>query len=138
MFVGSKPSMSLNTLTIPLPSLIHRIGGEHAKRAKVIAVEKGCELKRIRRSRNWQISGEALNLKRVLDHLSVEESEAFGFMISKLEVGLSAHQDKLEPLEEKLVRLVLQNSNITLAELMAETNCTIAQARSARFEAELL
>ncbi len=132
------PSMHSHKLTIPLPSLIHRIGGEHAKRAKMIAMDKGCELKRVRRSRNWQVSGEALDLKTFLDHLKAEESEALCFVINKMEVGLVAHQDKLEPLEAKLIRLVVENPNITLAELMAETNCTIAQARTARFDADML
>ncbi|ASI94588.1 ribosome recycling factor family protein [Vibrio rotiferianus] len=130
--------MKDTTITIPLPSLIHRIGGDNAKRAKAIAVEKKCELKRIRRSRNWQITGEALDLKAFLDHIRVEEAEPMRFMISKIEVGLTKHSDKLEPLEAKLVRLVSENPNITLAELMSETNCTIAQARTARFEAEML
>lgn len=130
--------MKDTTITIPLPSLIHRIGGDNAKRAKAIAVEKKCELKRIRRSRNWQITGEALDLKAFLDHIRVEEAEPMRFMISKIEVGLTKHSDKLEPLEAKLVRLVSENQNITLAELMSETNCTIAQARTARFEAEML
>ncbi|WP_411065137.1 ribosome recycling factor family protein [Vibrio rotiferianus] len=130
--------MKDTTITIPLPSLIHRIGGDNAKRAKAIAVEKKCELKRIRRSRNWQITGEALDLKAFLDHIRFEEAEPMRFMISKIEVGLTKHSDKLEPLEAKLVRLVSENPNITLAELMSETNCTIAQARTARFEAEML
>ncbi len=33
-------------ITISLPSLIHRIGGDHAKRAKTLAAEKQCDLKR--------------------------------------------------------------------------------------------
>ncbi|MGR5275744.1 RRF family protein [Vibrio rotiferianus] len=130
--------MTDKIISIPLPSLIHRIGGDHAKRAKVIAAEKKCELKRIRRSRNWQITGEALDLKAFLDYIRAEEAEPMRFMISKIEVGLTKHSDKLEPLEAKLVRLVSENPNITLAELMSETNCTIAQARTARFEAEML
>ncbi len=130
--------MNSTQLTISLPSLIHRIGGEQAKRAKAMAAEKGCELKRIRRSRNWQVCGEAMDLKRFLDCIQAEQSEGLQFIINKLGVGLAAHQDKLEPLEMKLVRLVLQNPNVTLAELMAETNCTIAQARTARFDAEIL
>lgn len=130
--------MQDTTITIPLPSLIHRIGGDHAKRAKAIAVEKKCEMKRIRRSRNWQIAGEALDLKAFLDHIKAEDSEPMRFVINKVEVGLAKHSDKLEPLEAKLIRLVLENPNITLAELMSETNCTIAQARTARFDAEVI
>ncbi|MFZ3503463.1 ribosome recycling factor family protein [Vibrio harveyi] len=130
--------MTDKTISIPLPSLIHRIGGDHAKRAKAIAAEKNCEMKRIRRSRNWQIAGDALDLKMFLDHIKAEESEPMRFVINKMEVGLAKHSDKLEPLEAKLIRLVLENPNITLAGLMSETNCTIAQARTARFEAEML
>ncbi len=114
--------MKETKITISLPSLIHRIGGDHAKRAKTLAAEKQCDLKRIRRSRNWQIS----------------EAEVMRFAINKIEQALLAHQDKLEPLDVKLIRLVRQNPNITLAELMAETNCTLVQARTARFDAELL
>ncbi|WP_050910864.1 ribosome recycling factor family protein [Vibrio campbellii] len=130
--------MQDTTITIPLPSFIHRIGGDHAKRAKAIAAENKCELKRIRRSRNWQITGEALDLKAFLDRIKVEEAEPMRFMVNKMEAGLAKHSDKLEPLEAKLIRLVMENPNITLAELMSETNCTIAQARTARFEAETL
>ncbi|CAE6946355.1 MAG: ribosome recycling factor family protein [Pseudomonadota bacterium] len=130
--------MQDTTITIPLPSLIHRIGGDHAKRAKAIAAENKCELKRIRRSRNWQIAGEALNLKAFLDVIRSQDDENLHFVIKKLEIGLTKHSDKLEPLEAKLIRLVMENPNITLAELMSETNCTLIQARTARFEAEML
>lgn len=130
--------MQDTTITISLPSLIHRIGGDHAKRAKAIAAENKCELKRIRRSRNWQITGEALDLKAFLDRIKAEEAEPMRFMVNKMEAGLAKHSDKLEPLEAELIRLVMENPNITLAELMSETNCTIAQARTARFEAETL
>ncbi|MDV6252302.1 ribosome recycling factor family protein [Vibrio sp. EA2] len=130
--------MDSNQLTISLPSLIHRIGGDQAKRAKMIAMEKKCELKRVRRSRNWVVTGEALDLNCFLEQIKSEEPEALRFVIKKMEVGLAAHQDKLEPLEAKLIRLVVDNPNVTLAELMAETNCTIAQARTARFDAEII
>lgn len=130
--------MKDDDIIVSLPSLIHRIGGENAKRIKVIAADCGCDVKRVRRSRHWQVSGEALNLKVLLDQLKAGQCEELRFVMNKLEKGLSVHQDKLEPLEEKLIRLVVQNPNITLAELMTETHCTIAQARAARFEAEML
>ncbi|PFG57779.1 ribosome recycling factor [Vibrio sp. ES.051] len=130
--------MNDHNITVSLPSLIHRIGGENAKRIKVMVEDCGCEVKRVRRSRHWQVSGEALNLKALLEQLKAGQCEELRFVMNKLENGLSAHQDKLESLEDKLIRLVGQNPNITLAELMAETNCPIAQARTARFEAEIL
>jgi len=129
--------MQDTTITISLPSLIHRIGGDHAKRDKAIAAENKCELKRIRRSRNWQIAGEALNLKAFLDVIRSQDDENLHFVIKKLEIGLTKHSDKLEPLEAKLIRLVMENPNITLAELMSETNCTLVQARKARFAANV-
>ncbi|WP_239690486.1 ribosome recycling factor family protein, partial [Vibrio parahaemolyticus] len=46
-------TMKETKITISLPSLIHRIGGDHAKRAKTLAAEKQCDLKRIMPSRNW-------------------------------------------------------------------------------------
>lgn len=79
-----------------------------------------------------------MDVKAFLDHLKSEEAEVMRFAINKIEQALLAHQDKLEPLDVKLIRLVRQNPNITLAELMAETNCTLVQARAARFDAELL
>lgn len=78
-------AMKETKITISLPSLIHRIGGDHAKRAKTLAAEKQCDLKRIRRSRHWQISGEALDVKAFLEHLKNEEAETMRFAINKIE-----------------------------------------------------
>ncbi|EDP59584.1 ribosome recycling factor family protein [Vibrio sp. AND4] len=130
--------MTDSLISIPLPSLIHRIGGEHAKRAKIIAAQCKCQLKRIRRSRNWKIEGNALDIKAFLDLVRLQEAEGLHFVIQRLEIGLTKHSDKLEPLETKLIRLVCENPAITLAELMAETNCSLVQARTARFDAENL
>lgn len=77
--------MAIMIITISLPSLIHRLGGENAKKAKMLARE---------------------------------------------------YQEQLEPKSAKLVRLVKQNPSITLAELMHITHCTIAEARTARFNAD--
>ncbi|MCJ8304383.1 ribosome recycling factor family protein, partial [Shewanella sp.] len=46
------------------------------------------------------------------------------------------HTDKLEPLETKLARMITDNPNITLAELIQITDCTTAEARTARFYAD--
>ncbi|ELV8662002.1 ribosome recycling factor, partial [Vibrio vulnificus] len=56
-------------VVIALPSLIHRIGGEMTKHLKSVAAEHGCELKRVRRSRHWQIFGEALALQAFYDQV---------------------------------------------------------------------
>ncbi|VEE61434.1 Ribosome recycling factor [Shewanella putrefaciens] len=125
-------------ISIPLPSLIHRIGRESVKRAQAIAVQKGCELKRVRRSRNWSITGQAIAIQSCCVELKAQSDTAtFAFLIKKIDSALLQHADKLEPLSAKLVRLINQNPAITLGELMQQTQCTMSEARLARFEAEL-
>ncbi|MGF1699427.1 ribosome recycling factor family protein [Photobacterium makurazakiensis] len=129
-----------NTLTIALPSLIHRIGGESVKKAKDIALECGCELKRVRRSRNWQVVGDAVTLIKLIEKLKAADAESMYYLNRKIEEQLSIYHSKLEPretLEEQLKTLVIQNPSITLAELMQQTNCSITEARVARFEADV-
>ena len=125
-------------ISIPLPSLIHRIGREAVKRAQAIAVQNGCELKRVRRSRNWSITGQAIAIQSCCVELKAQSDTAeFAFLIKKIDSGLLQHADKLEPLGAKLIRLINQNPAITLGELMQQTQCTMSEARLARFEAEL-
>ncbi|OEE37664.1 ribosome recycling factor family protein [Vibrio anguillarum] len=128
--------MAIMIITISLPSLIHRLGGENAKKAKMLAREYQCDLKRIRRSRNWQISGEITQLELLANRLRELDSLAMQFLITRLKDKLAEYQEQLEPKSAKLVRLVKQNPSITLAEFMHITHCTIAEARTARFNAD--
>lgn len=124
-------------VAIMLPSLIHRVGGETVKRLKQQALLLDCELKRIRRSRNWQLMGEAMAIQDFLLQLRAEDDCELEYLIKKLDAGLRLHSDKLEPLDSKLQRLIAQNPSITLAELMAVTHCSLIQARAARFTEDL-
>ncbi|ELV8588882.1 TPA: ribosome recycling factor family protein [Vibrio vulnificus] len=123
-------------VVIALPSLIHRIGGETTKHLKSLAADHGCELKRVRRSRHWQIAGEALALQAFYDQVRRLEENSANYLVKKMQLSLASHSEKLEPLEDKLQRLVMENPAITLAELMSQTHCSLSQARSARFSAE--
>ncbi|EJO3992675.1 ribosome recycling factor family protein [Vibrio vulnificus] len=123
-------------VVIALPSLIHRIGGEMTKQLKSVAADHGCELKRVRRSRHWQVSGEALALQAFYDQVRRLEEDSASYLVKKMQLALASHSEKLEPLEDKLQRLVMENPAITLAELMSQTHCSLSQARSARFSAE--
>ncbi|EGQ9275669.1 ribosome recycling factor [Vibrio vulnificus] len=129
-------SVNEQLVVIALPSLIHRIGGEMTKHLKSVAAEHGCELKRVRRSRHWQISGEALALQAFYDQVRRLEEDSASYLVKKMQLALASHSEKLEPLEDKLQRLVMENPAITLAELMSQTHCSLSQARSARFSAE--
>ncbi|BER94887.1 ribosome recycling factor family protein [Vibrio cholerae] len=124
-------------IAITLPSLIHRIGSDTVKRLKLQAQTFDCELKRIRRSRNWQLFGEAALMQNFVIQIKQTEYQEAEYLIRKLETALKQHSDKLEPLETKLQRLISQKPSITLAELMAVTQCSLVQAREARFAQDL-
>lgn len=124
-------------IAITLPSLIHRIGSDTVKRLKLQAQTFDCELKRIRRSRNWQSFGEAALMQKFVIQIKQTEYQEAEYLIRKLETALKQHSDKLEPLETKLQRLISQKPSITLAELMAVTQCSLVQAREARFAQDL-
>ncbi|EJX7570181.1 ribosome recycling factor family protein [Vibrio cholerae] len=124
-------------IAITLPSLIHRIGSDTVKRLKLQAQTFDCELKRIRRSRNWQLLGEAASMQNFVIQIKQTEYQEAEYLIRKLETALKQHSDKLEPLETKLQRLISQKPSITLAELMAVTQCSLVQAREARFAQDL-
>ncbi|WP_119967615.1 MULTISPECIES: ribosome recycling factor family protein [Shewanella] len=128
--------MHKDAITISLPSLIHRIGRESVNQAKVIAVEHHCELKRVRRSRNWTLVGEAIKVQSFNSQLNSVSQESFAYLSKKISAALIVHADKLEPLEAKLIRLITETPSITLAELIQQTQCTEVQARTARFEAD--
>ncbi|WP_372930155.1 ribosome recycling factor family protein [Shewanella putrefaciens] len=127
-------------ITISLPSLIHRIGREAVKQAQAIATQYDCELKRVRRSRNWCIVGAAIKIQSCSAHLQAEQrlmaDGAFRYLIQKLESALLQYANKLEPLDAKLIRLITDNPAITLGELMQLTQCTVTEARLARFQAD--
>ena len=127
-------------ISISLPSLIHRIGREAVKQAQAIATQYDCELKRVRRSRNWCMVGAAIKIQSCTARLQAEQllmaDGVFRYLIQKLESALLQHADKLEPLDAKLIRLITDNPAITLGELMQLTQCTVTEARLARFQAD--
>ncbi|HGS4526878.1 ribosome recycling factor [Vibrio cholerae] len=123
-------------IAITLPSLIHRIGSDTVKRLKLQAQTFDCELKRIRRSRNWQLLGEAASMQNFVFQIKQTEYQVAEYLIRRVEAGLRLPSDKIEPIEVQLQRLVQQNPSITLAELMAATHCSLMQARAARFAEE--
>lgn len=131
---------------IYLPSLIHRIGGGNVNKAKVIAQANQCQLKRIRRSRNWQISGTKKQIDSFVRLLADESYDDMFYLINKIKQSIkydssdvSDHSnvnDSGDADQANLVRLLSENPAMTLAELMLATNCTLSEARQARFELE--
>lgn len=122
---------------ISLPSLIHRIGRDQVDSIREMAVEHGCMLKRIRRSRNWQVEGSYFSLRSLISELAKGDSLKFQYVIKKLSEAI-ANIEPPRTIEQQLADLVQKNPNITLNELVAETGCEISQARQARFHYESL
>ncbi|MEZ8824250.1 ribosome recycling factor family protein [Vibrio amylolyticus] len=123
---------------VALPSLIHRLDGDRVKQAKTRALEYQCELKRVRRSRNWQLIGEPLALKSYRQSFTEDLYESFAYLINKLDQTLATLEFETETIEEKLEKIVISTPNVTLAELMQRTDCTMSQARRARFDSDIL
>ncbi|WP_413284521.1 ribosome recycling factor family protein [Vibrio sp. MA40-2] len=124
-------------LRVHLPSLIHRIGSKWVKISQLIAQENECQLKRVRRSRNWQITGKASNVNCCLNQLKSNYSIETHYLIKKLESNLVAADFIDETPQQMLVRLVIEKPTITLSELMELTNCSLLEARQARFQADI-
>ncbi|WP_163933842.1 ribosome recycling factor family protein [Paraferrimonas sp. SM1919] len=120
-------------LSVPLPSLIHRIGKAKVETARSTAANFSCQLKRVRRSRNWQLIGELGQLDAFSQHLKSQDDH-WQYLIGKCEAVLSKHAAELEPIETKLAKLIAKDCAITVAKLMQQTECTLAQARVALAE----
>lgn len=84
--------------------------------------------------------GAAIKIQSCTARLQAEQllmsDGSFRYLIQKLESALLQHADKLEPLDAKLIRLITDNPAITLGELMQLTQCTVTEARLARFQAD--
>jgi len=125
------PDNTNQALTIALPSLIHRIGRAHTQALKQLALAQQCELKRVRRSRHWQLSGEGAQLAALLREIYASpDAEAVRFVTQKLTSSVEAYQRQTGP--NRLVELIQTCPGITLAELVQQTGCTLAEARAAR------
>ncbi|OLQ91871.1 hypothetical protein BIY21_12710 [Vibrio ponticus] len=129
--------MDSERISVSLPSFIHRVGREQANLTRGLAAELGCELKRVRRSRNWQLLGEYHQIHALLLALRSLDSLKYKFTIGKLDTVLAQIEPPLT-IEQQLAKLLETNPNITLAEMMEVTSCTLSEARTARFENDTL
>lgn len=118
-------------VVIAFPSLIRRIGGGTVKAFRDVSARHQCTLKRIRRSRHWQLAGKAQHLNLLAEQLKEEGStQEFPFFIEKIEQEIEPYRQQSLPI--RLAQMIASNPAITLAEMMEKTGCTIAQARLAR------
>ena len=118
------PNNTTTNLSIKLNNFLHRIDCK----ATIIALvnQHGCSLKRIRRSKNWLLTGKQNQLVEVSEQLQVGKTmwitEAIGKALPKASFDLTA--------------IVLANADMTINRLIAETSCTLIEARIAIDKAE--
>lgn len=118
----------LKTVTIILPSFLRRVLKAYALKAQLRAL--GCDLARIGRSRNWQITATPETIIEAINLIELSNEESWVWVSKKLK------QDNQHLSLQHILAIAKKNKGITVNELMAKTNCTIAEARQAIDELE--
>jgi len=106
---------------IILPSLLRRVMKAYAIKAEIRAI--GCTLQRKGRSRNWILTANFEQLETVIKFISSSEEPSWQWLVKHL----SEHKKSLSHTE--LVFIAKKQSGISVNQLMARTDCTIAEAR---------
>ncbi|MDN3609823.1 ribosome recycling factor family protein [Vibrio ostreicida] len=122
---------------IALPSLVRRVGGDVVTLIKTDAHIYHCELKRVRRSRHWQLIGRLSDLVSLAKRLKQKHREA-AFIVDKISALNDTICSHPTPLEDHLKLLLNNNPSMTLGELIAKTGCSLQQARRIRFDCEMM
>lgn len=90
----------------------------------------GCDLSRIGRSRNWQLKANFDQLQGIIEFIE-QKNEKSWLWLAKL---LKKEYQHLS--HENLLVLATRMENVTIAALIAQTDCTLAQARKVLDELE--
>lgn len=117
-------------IQIILPSMIRRAFKAYALKAKIR--EFGGDLSRIGRSRNWQLKATTEQLETIIQSIEASEEESWYWVAKKLREHVTYTTF------DSLLQIAKNNPGITVNELMAKTDCTIAQARKVIDDVEFL
>ena len=120
--------MISNIKPIILPSFLRRAMKAYALKSLIRA--QGCELQRIGRSRNWKLIANKQQLFTIINEVETSNEDSWQWLAQ----FLRKQQESFT--FEELVTIAKQNSRITVNQLMARTDCTIAQARKVIDELE--
>lgn len=113
-------------ISIQLNSFVHRVADKQAFIA--LAERNGCKIQRIRRSRNWRLSGTEQQLNHLKNLIPAEADRWIRLAVEKaLPVTFLSPADYIQ-----------KHPNTTLNQLVKETGCTVAEARKAIDSYELL
>lgn len=116
------------TKPITLPSFLRRILKAYALKAHIR--ELGCELNRIGRSRNWQLKASFDQIEEIIHLVESSEEPSWQWLAKHLR---AQHQHLSH---DMLIKIAKKTSGISVNQLMARTDCTIAQARKVIDELE--
>ncbi len=121
---GAVPNYTSKMLSVKLNNFIHRID---CKATMIeLAAQHCCSLKRIRRSKNWLLTGNQSQLVEISDKLRQKKA-----------LWIAEAIDKALPKPTFSLTLIMKsNPAMTVNRLMAETGCTLIEARCAIDTAE--
>lgn len=108
--------MEAKRVLIQLNSFVHRV--DNKADIMQAAVQCGCELKRIRRSRHWQIAGEIAQLQR------------FAQLVATPWISTKIDQ-ACEKYRPAIVEILERNPDISVGELVQQSGCSVPDARAA-------
>ncbi len=114
--------------TINLPSFLRRTMKAYLLKSHIRHL--GCDLSRIGRSRNWQLKANFSQLQGIIDFIEQEHEESWQWLakLLKKEYQHLSH--------DNLLAFATRIEKVTIAALMAQTDCTLAQARKVLDELE--
>ena len=113
---------------ITLPSFLRRVLKAYALKANIRA--QGCELTRIGRSRNWLLKATPEQMNAIINLIEAANEDSWLWLAKHLK----SYRQTLT--HQNLLSIAKKKQNITLNELMAFTDCTVAQARKVLDEIE--
>ncbi len=116
------------TNTISLPSFIRRTLKAYTLKAHIR--ELGCELNRMGRSRNWQLKANSSQLQAIVDFIEDSDEDSWLWLAKLLK------KQYLHLSHKHILAVAECMGNVTVAALMARTDCTLAQARKVLDELE--
>ena len=118
-----------NTITtINLPAFLRKTMKAYALKAQIRA--QGCELNRIGRSRNWQLKATFEQMEAIVSFVEHSEEPSWQWLAKLLRKQYQSLS------HDCLLKIAKQKPGITVNELMARTDCTIAEARKVIDEIE--
>lgn len=114
--------------TINLPAFLRRTLRAYALKSYIR--ELGCQLNRIGRSRNWQLKANFNQIQALITFIENEDEPSW-LWLAKL---LKKEYQHLS--HDSLITIAKRLTNLTIASLMAHTDCTLGQARKVLDELE--